>query len=68
MKTHEFAKQLSLMAKILRAGPNTELDEFWMPKPTLSSRSQLEDKDIPLALNALVGLNEVRRLLAVLSG
>lgn len=61
MKTHEFAKQLSLMAKILRAGPNVELEEYWMQKPTLASRSQLEEKDIPLALNALVGLNEVKK-------
>lgn len=61
MKTHEFAKQLSLMAKILRAGPNIEMDEYLMQKPTLTSHSQVDDRDIPLALNALVGLNEVKK-------
>lgn len=61
MKTHDFAKQISLLAKIMRAAPNVELEEYEMQSPALANRSKLQEKDIPLALNALIGLNEVKK-------
>lgn len=60
MKTHEFAKALSTFAKILRAGPDIELEDL-----SLSSSYQkveaLKEQEIPAALYTLVRLNDVSK-------
>lgn len=61
MKSHDFAKHLNLMAKVLRSGPNVELDEFWFQPSGLRDGPRLNESQIPAALNALVGLNDVRK-------
>lgn len=63
MKSHDFAKQLTLMAKILKSGNNVEMDDlevslFSMSK---SSSANVESAEIPHALNILVGLNQVEK-------
>ncbi len=61
MKSHEFAKHLSTMAKILKSGPNVELEDidirnsFELP----SNNAHVNNEDIPQALSMLVGLNNV---------
>lgn len=60
MKTHEFAKSLNLMAKILRAGPNVELSEFDM----LRSRQKelaAPEPDLPSALMVVSVLARFRK-------
>lgn len=61
MKSHDFAKHLMTMAKVLKSSPNVELEEmnisglFNAP----SEKVQLATEDIPHALSMLVGLNNV---------
>ncbi len=61
MKSHDFAKQLTLMAKILRSGKNVEMDDLEISQFSLSKSSSAEvnSEEIPHALNILVGLNQV---------
>lgn len=61
MRTHEFAKLLTTMAKVLRNGPNVEIENFEMPSYTAlpSDAASVRSEDIPQALNMLVGLNNV---------
>ncbi|MEI8657065.1 hypothetical protein [Vibrio sp. Hal054] len=63
MKSHDFAKQLTLMAKVLKNGPNVELDQLDINN--FGSVSHIEPKveqnDIPRALSMLVGLNNVQK-------
>ncbi|MEW5009885.1 MAG: hypothetical protein AB1Y36_11535 [Cycloclasticus sp.] len=63
MKSHEFAKQLTLMAKILKSGKNTEMDDLEISQFSLSksSSAKVEGAEIPHALNMLVGLNQVEK-------
>lgn len=56
MKTHELAKSLSILAKILRSGPNVELNELTIQK---ISRSPEKSIDLPETLHNLVLLNKV---------
>ena len=61
MKTHDFAKQLTLMAKLLRAGGNIEMSELdSLPLISRVNKSNTVNyEDIPQALNMLVNLNRV---------
>lgn len=63
MKSHDFAKQLLLMAKILKAGPDIELDSFETQNilHSKSKKTYVTNEDIPQALNMLVGLNQVSK-------
>lgn len=63
MKSHELAKHLMTLAKILKSGKDIDLDElslapFSMPK---SHSASISDDEIPHALNMLVGLNNVEK-------
>lgn len=64
MKSHDFAKQLTMMAKILKNGPNIELHELDMQDFKYKSNyysPKVEQNDIPKALCMLVGLNDVSK-------
>ncbi|MDR7020130.1 hypothetical protein [Aeromonas salmonicida] len=64
MKSHDFAKQLTMMAKILKNGPNIELHELDMHSfkyDNYYSPKLVEQSDIPKALSMLVGLNDVSK-------
>ncbi|HEW9976969.1 TPA: hypothetical protein VGT13_003971 [Shewanella algae] len=63
MKSHDFAKQLTTMAKVLRNGPNIELSELDFNNFGSVSfvEPQVEQSDIPKALSMLVGLNNVNK-------
>lgn len=64
MKSYDFAKQLTLMAKILKNGPNVELEEIEISTFTSSISSlsmEVEQKEVPKALSMLVGLNNVKK-------
>lgn len=49
------------MARVLKSGPNVEIDEIWDSNFHSKNYDFLKKKDIPVALNALVGLNEVSK-------
>ncbi len=55
MKTHDLAKALEALARVLRAAPNAPLDEL----TSLSPRRKPENSEIPLALSTLVGLADI---------
>jgi len=61
MKSHEFAKHLITMARLLKSGPNVDLDNVdisgFFASP--SDKASVRTEDIPHALNMLVGLNNV---------
>jgi len=64
MKSYDFAKQLTLMAKILKNGPNVELDEIEISTLTSSissSSMEVKQSEVPKALSVLVGLNNVKK-------
>ncbi|MEY8215889.1 MAG: hypothetical protein RPR97_15570 [Colwellia sp.] len=63
MKSYDFAKQLSVMAKILKQGPNVELEDLeYSTFTNVSSPSfKIEQSDVPKALSMLVGLNGVSK-------
>lgn len=63
MKSYEFAKQLTVMAKILKQGPNVELEDLEYSTFTnvASSSFKIEQSDVPKALSMLVGLNGVSK-------
>ena len=62
MKTHELAKALNMLAKILRASPNTELANF---DPVRIKRSRSQDMpertDLPAALMVMGALAKYRK-------
>lgn len=64
MKSHDFAKQLTIMAKILKSGPNTELEDLDLSQ-IISIRNNkthnINQNDVPKALSMLVGLNDVKK-------
>lgn len=55
MKTHDLAKALESLARVLRRAPDTTLDEL----TSLSPRRKPESSEIPLALSTLVGLADI---------
>jgi len=55
MKTHEMAKQLSALARALRAGPNVELESVRIEEP--ASR-KVDAAAVPVALSTLAMLSE----------
>lgn len=63
MKSHDFAKQLALMAQALKSAPNVELEDLsdWQFAFSRRSLPSVRDEDIPQALNMLVGLNGVSK-------
>lgn len=63
MKSHDFAKQLALMSKVLKSGPNVELEDLDISRvnPSPSDMAKVRIDDIPQALNMLVGLNNVQK-------
>lgn len=63
MKSHDFAKQLTLMAKILRSGKNVEMDDLEISQFSMSksASAKVEGNEIPHALHMLVGLNQVEK-------
>lgn len=63
MKSHDFAKHLTLMAKILKSGPNIEMEDLSLSETTslkVDSKN-IERSDVPKALNMLVNLNEMKK-------
>ena len=63
MKSHYFAKHLTLMAKILKSGPNIEMEDLSLSETTslkIDSKN-IERSDVPKALNMLVNLNEMKK-------
>ena len=64
MKSHDFAKQLPLMAKILKSSPNVELEDLDL-SAVINTRNNMVHNislnDVPKALSMLVGLNDVRK-------
>ena len=63
MKSHDLAKQLTLLAKVLRAGPNIQTADLKIGQllNMHDSENTLSENEIPRALNALVGLNAVKK-------
>lgn len=59
MKTHDLAKALETLARILRGGPNVSLDE--MKTLGTKSRRRPEPSEIPLALSTLVSLADIEK-------
>jgi hypothetical protein len=55
VKTHDLAKALEALARLLRATPNGPLEEL----TSLTPRRKPESAEIPLALSTLVGLAEI---------
>lgn len=63
MKSHELAKNLMTLAKILKSGKDVDIDElsfsqFSLPK---SANASINEDEIPHALNMLVSLNNVEK-------
>jgi hypothetical protein len=63
MKSYDFAKQLTVMAKVLKQGPNVELEdlEYSVFTNMASPSFEIEHSDVPKALSILVGLNSVSK-------
>lgn len=63
MKSHEFAKHLTLMAKVLKSGANVELEDLSFSHIISSNiaRKEIEKDEIPHTLHLLVGLNNVNK-------
>jgi hypothetical protein len=55
MKTHEIAKHLSALSRVLRAGPNVELTSLRVEEP--ASR-KVDASAVPVALSTLAMLSE----------
>lgn len=56
MKTHDVANALTLLATILRRGPNEDLEDFSTAK---IRRQRPDTANIPVALSTLVALSTV---------
>ena len=63
MKTHDFAKHLSFMAKILRSGPNTDLSDIEVTDlfDSKNAYNTPSKSEVPKALSMLVGLNNIEK-------
>lgn len=61
MKSHDLAKYLSVIVRILKSGPNVEIEDLSLSGNTLTppSKPTVDSEDIPQALNILVGLNNI---------
>lgn len=57
MKTHEFAKQLTALVKVLRQLPNMPLEELALV--TAPQHRRVDQSSIPVALSTLVALNDI---------
>ncbi|MCP1468017.1 hypothetical protein [Pseudomonas sp. S3E17] len=63
MKAHELSKALLALSKILKSGPDVDIEDWSMlsrPAPMPKS-SNLKESDIPAALYTLVKLNDVNK-------
>ena len=63
MKAHELSKTLLALSKILKAGPDIDIEDWSLlnkSAPTTKS-SNLKESDIPAALYTLVKLNDVSK-------
>jgi hypothetical protein len=56
MNTHDLAKALTVLARILRTAPNQPLEALRLDQ---GPRLNIEDSDIPVALNTLVALSDI---------
>lgn len=56
MKTHELAKQLSVLSRILRSGPNIEVESL---KFDTAAARQIDSSAVPVALSTLAMLSEI---------
>lgn len=64
MKTHELARTLNLLSKILRSGPDMDIEDWSILSNIKSHGTQeksLKESDIPTALYTLVKLNDVSK-------
>ncbi|MGF1707461.1 hypothetical protein [Enterovibrio baiacu] len=63
MKSHDFAKHLNIMARVLKNGPNVDLEDLEISSffDISGSKNSLEQNEIPKALSMLVGLNNVSK-------
>lgn len=59
MKTHDLAKALTQLGKILRAAPNQELDDLGL---LINSRGAARTADVGISLSALAALSKYSRL------
>lgn len=61
MKSHDFARHLMTMARVLKSGPNVDLDDIDISgfSSSPSDKASVRPEDIPQALHMLVGLNNV---------
>ncbi|MBS7418651.1 hypothetical protein [Pseudomonas syringae] len=63
MKSHELSKALLALSKVLKAGPDIDVEDWSLlskPAPALKA-SSLKEGDIPAALYTLVKLNDVSK-------
>ncbi len=63
MKSHDFAKQLMLMAKILKSSPNVNIEDLSFSELNSFHNvpNNIEKSEVPKALSILVGLNEMNK-------
>lgn len=64
MRTHELSKVLVTLSKILKSGPDVELDGWALNSRKKSADigdAEIKDADIPAALYTLVKLNDVSK-------
>lgn len=64
MKTHELSRALMSLAKILKIGPDIDVDDWSIlsnVKPQTGHGASLKEDDIPMALYTLVKLNDVSK-------
>ncbi len=59
MKTHELAKALEVLARVLREAPDISLEE--MNSVGTTRRKKPEPSEIPLALSTLVSLADIEK-------
>jgi hypothetical protein len=57
MKTHDLAKQLSTLSRVLRQLPNMQLEDLGYV--SVPSRRSVDQSSIPVALSTLVALNDI---------
>ncbi|WP_340053383.1 hypothetical protein [Pseudomonas sp. JAI120] len=64
MRTHELSKTLSSLAKILKMGPDIDIEDWSILsnlKPQTGHGAPLKEDAIPMALYTLVKLNDVSK-------
>lgn len=64
MRTHELSRALQILSKILKSGPDMDLEDwsYTTKKKDFSSEDiSIKDADIPAALYTLVKLNDVSK-------